>query len=139
MTKNAVKHGGCLCGAVRYDVTGPLRDVISCHCGQCQKSSGHYFAATATAPDNLHLTEDRGLKWYSSSDRADRGFCAECGSNLFWRRKDGSHVSILAGSFDGDTGLKTSRHIFVAAKKDYYDIADGLPQYDSYPETPDND
>ena len=134
MEKNAVKQGGCLCGAVRYEVDGPLRDIISCHCGQCQKSSGHYFAATAAAKENFHLTEDRGLKWYNSFEWGERGSCLECGSKLFWRLKDKSHLSILAGSLDGDTGLKTIRHIFVADKKDYYDIADGLPQYDTFPE-----
>lgn len=138
MTEKATRQGSCLCGAVRYNVTGSLRDVISCHCGQCQKSSGHYFAATAATLENFRLTEDRGLKWYRSSNWAERGFCVECGANLFWRRKDSDQVSILAGSFEGDTGLKTSRHIFVADKKDYYEITDGLPQYDSYPDDPDS-
>ncbi len=134
MQREQVKTGGCLCGAVRYEIDGPLRDIISCHCGQCQKTSGHYFAATATPKEHFHLTRDEGLKWYSSSGYAERGFCSECGSSLFWRMKDGSHQSILAGSLDGDTGLKTSHHIFVADKKDYYDIADVIPQYDTYPE-----
>ncbi|MZR31009.1 GFA family protein [Sneathiella litorea] len=134
MDKGTNKQGGCLCGAVRYEVHGPLRDIISCHCGQCQKSSGHYFAATAASLSNFRLTEERGLKWYTSSNRAERGFCIECGSNLFWRRTGGTHISILAGTLEGKTGLRTVRHIFVADKKDYYDITDGLPQYDSYPE-----
>lgn len=127
-------RGGCLCGAVSFEAKGPLREVISCHCGQCQKASGHYFAATACAAENLTLLEDRGLKWFVSSDWAERGFCQECGCNLFWRRKEGPSISILAGSLDGNTGLKTIRHIFVADKKDYYDITDGLPQFDTYPE-----
>ena len=98
------------------------------------KDSGHYFAATATPKENFHLVKDDGLKWYSSSDWGERGFCAECGSTLFWRLKDESHQSILAGSLDGETGLKTSHHIYVADKKDYYEITDGVPQYDTYPE-----
>jgi len=134
MEKAATKHGSCLCGAVTYEVSGPLRDIISCHCGQCQKSSGHYFAATSAAQDDFKLTEDRGLKWYNSSEWAERGFCQECGSSLFWRMKNGSHQSILAGSLDDSTDLKTTRHIFVADKKDYYEITDGLPQYDTFPE-----
>ncbi|MCR9212681.1 MAG: GFA family protein [Proteobacteria bacterium] len=127
-------RGSCLCGAVAFETEGPLRDVISCHCKQCQKSSGHYFAATACPSESLKLTEDRGLKWFISSDWAERGFCQECGSTLFWRRKNGDHISILAGTFDGDFDKKTTRHIFVADKKDYYDINDGLPQFDTYPE-----
>jgi len=130
-----MKHtGGCLCGAVTYEVTGPLRDVISCHCGQCQRTSGHHFAATAAANEHFSLTQDRGLKWFNSSDWAERGFCQECGCNMFWRMKEGDRTSIMAGSLDAqDTGLKTTHHLYVVDKKDYYDILDGTPQYDSYP------
>ena len=139
MNENSAIHSGsCLCGGVRYDVTGPLREVISCHCTQCQKSSGHYFAATAAALTDFHLREGRSLKWYRSSDWAERGFCADCGSNLFWRMKDRDAISILAGSLDGDTGLKTICHLFVADKKDYYEITDGLPQYEGYPKEMEN-
>lgn len=135
MTEKSTKlKGSCLCGAVTFEVEPPLREIISCHCTQCQKSSGHYFAATAASNDALHLTQDRGLKWFRSSDWAERGFCAECGANMFWRMPGRTMTSILAGSLEGDTGLKTVRHIFVADKKDYYDIADGLPQFDSFPE-----
>ena len=135
MEKNAVKTGGCLCGDVTYEVSGPLRDVVFCHCGQCQKSSGHHFAATGAAARDVTLTEDRGLKWYVSSDWAERGFCQKCGTNLFWRMKESDRIGILAGSLnDRETGLKASRHIFVADKKDYYDITDGLPQYDGIPD-----
>lgn len=122
--------GGCLCGAVRYAVRGPLRDVIACHCTQCRRSTGHYFAATAARRENFVLTEQRGLRWYQSSPAARRGFCAECGSNLFWDGKDYAHISITAGSLDGPTGLRLAKHIFVADKGDYYAIADGAPQAD---------
>ena len=52
--------GGCLCRAVRYEVHGPLRDIIACHCMQCRRTSGHFVAATATRPENLVITEDGG-------------------------------------------------------------------------------
>ncbi len=133
-TNEKTYQGSCLCGAVTFEAEGPLRDVISCHCKQCQKTSGHFFAATSCPSGKLKITEDRGLKWFVSSDWAERGFCQECGSTLFWRLKNGDSVSILAGAFDGDFDRKTIRHIFVADKKDYYDITDGLPQFDTYPE-----
>ncbi|PHQ70138.1 MAG: aldehyde-activating protein [Sneathiella sp.] len=127
--------GSCLCGAVAYEVSGALRDVIFCHCNQCQRSSGNYFAATAAANDHFKLTEDRGLKWYKSSDWAARGFCQECGANMFWRRKNADRISIMMGTLDAqDTGLKATRHLFVADKKDYYDILDGAAQFDTYPQ-----
>lgn len=131
--KKPAIQGGCLCGAVTFEVTPPLRDIISCHCTQCQKSSGHFFAATAASKTDLNVTESRGLKWYKSSDWAERGFCVECGANLFWQMPNRDTISVLAGSLNGDTGLKTTRHIFVADKKDYYEISDGLPQFDTYP------
>lgn len=134
MTENSITDGGCLCGDVRYQVTGPLRDIHACHCGQCQKTSGHYFAATAAANEDFKITRDHGLKWYKSSEQAERGFCARCGSSLFWRWHGRAEVSICAGSLDERvTALNTVSHIFVADKKDYYDLKDGLPQYDLYP------
>lgn len=124
-----VAKGGCLCGAVRYEARGPLRNVSYCHCGQCRRTSGHFVAATAVPTDRLELTKSTGLTWYRSSDTAERGFCARCGSSLFWRPRSGSHVSIMAGTLDGATGLAGYEHIFVAAKGDYYSIDDGLPQF----------
>ena len=122
--------GSCLCGAVRYEVHGPLRPVDYCHCTQCRKSSGHFVAATACHPEHLTLTREESLRWYRSSETAERGFCADCGSSLFWRPSHGRHVSIMAGTLDGPTGLRDTEHIFVADAGDYYRIADGLPQYD---------
>lgn len=130
MTNNddTIRTGSCLCGAVAYEVRGALRPVIGCHCNQCQKTSGHFVAATACPTDRLTFTEDRGLKWFRSSADARRGFCAECGGNLFYQRLDLDQVSIMTGTLDHPTGLAMSHHIFVAEKSDYYDLNDGLPQ-----------
>ncbi|MGI9235114.1 MAG: GFA family protein [Woeseiaceae bacterium] len=121
--------GSCLCGAVRYAVLGPLRPVIYCHCEQCRKTSGHFVAASACASDDLTLTEAGGLRWYDSSPEAQRGFCSDCGSSLFWRPVSGGHVSIMAGTIDVPTGIKAIAHIYVDSSSDYYGINDGLPQY----------
>jgi hypothetical protein len=129
MTDDAqLTGGGCLCGAVRYRVKGPLRDVVNCHCGQCRRTHGNFAAYTAAAGDDLVLIEQRGLKWFPSSDKARRGFCSECGSSLFWQRLGGDTISISAGTVDPPTGLKTIRHIFVADVGDFYEIADALEQ-----------
>ncbi|MFQ5785561.1 MAG: GFA family protein [Alphaproteobacteria bacterium] len=121
--------GGCLCGAVRYQVRGPLRNVVNCHCGQCRRSHGHYAAYSAVARGDLVLTEDRGLKWYASSDKARRGFCAECGASLFWEPTAGDHTAIAAGSLDRWDGLRTVAHIFTADAAPYYEIADDLERW----------
>ena len=118
--------GGCLCGAVTYTIDGPLRPVVNCHCKQCRKSSGHHVAATSGARDKIEITGE--VTWYKSSQTARRGFCAKCGSNLFWDG-GGENISIHAGTLDGATGLQTCGHIFVADKGDYYEITDDLPQF----------
>jgi hypothetical protein len=121
--------GSCLCGAVKYGISGTLRKVVYCHCAQCRKTSGHFVAATACDTDQLDITEDAGLAWYQSSDIAARGFCSRCGSSLFWRPEHGKYVAVMAGALDAPTGLKSREHIYVDDASDYYDIADGLPQF----------
>lgn len=119
--------GGCVCGAVRYHVKGPMRQVIVCHCRQCQRYSGSQVSASQAYMEDFELLEQRGLKWFQSSDFASRGFCQECGSNLFYKLDDADRVSIWAGSLDDISGLKVVEHIFVEEKGDYYDIDNNLP------------
>ncbi|MEM6895790.1 MAG: GFA family protein [Pseudomonadota bacterium] len=120
-----VAEGGCLCGAVRYTARGPLRPVVACHCHQCRKITGNFVTATSVARTGLEVSGD--VTWFVSSDKAKRGFCGICGSNLFWD-SGGPYVSIMAGTLDGDTGLKLAGHIYCSSKGDYYEITDGLPQ-----------
>jgi hypothetical protein len=126
MTEN--HEGSCLCGAVHYLAEGPLTGVVACHCTQCRKQTGHYFASTNVADDKLSITGQENLTWYSASADAKRGFCRICGSTLFWKHRKDPYTAVLAGSFDGKTGLKMKEHIFCADKGDYYEITDGLPQ-----------
>jgi hypothetical protein len=121
-------RGGCLCGGVRYEVRGPLREVMACHCSQCRRTSGHYAAMTSAASADLVLTRADTLAWYASSPAAERGFCRVCGSNLFWKPKAEERTSITAGTLDMPTGLKMNEHIFVADKADYYELDDDLPK-----------
>lgn len=127
---NFPHRGSCLCGEVAYEVDGPLRDVIGCHCQQCRKTTGHIMAATAAKLDDFTVTRDDGLKWYRSSDTAERGFCGTCGSTLFWRADGKDYVAITAGTLDTPTGIKVAGHIYCADKGDYYDILDGAYQED---------
>ena len=127
--KPSSHEGGCLCGAVRFETEGELRDVVACHCEQCRRTHGHYAAFTSVALSGFRLVESRGLRWYRSSETARRGFCAECGASLFWAPEGEARMSIAAGALSGRTGLKTARHVHVASAGDYYSIDDGLPQY----------
>ncbi len=127
--------GACLCGAVRYHVDGPLREVENCHCSRCRRAHGHFAAYTSAAANALILDEPRGLRWYVADGR-ERGFCAECGASLFWRRTGSEQTSIAAGTLDAPTGLRTASHIFTDSRGDYYEITDDLPRYQGSGEQP---
>lgn len=114
--------GGCLCGGVRYEVTGPLRDVVVCHCSRCLRSHGHAAAYSACARSDLALVRDGTLRWYEADGRA-RGFCSECGSSLFWSAAGRPTISIAAGTLEQPTGLRTVAHIYTRDHADYYEIA----------------
>ena len=114
--------GRCLCGAVRYEVAGPLRDVLVCHCDECRRWHGHVSAMAAAQKEDLLLVEERGLRWIESprSDAcARRGFCGECGSSLFWDAPARKTISISAGTLDSPTGLTIASHWYVSQASDY--------------------
>lgn len=125
----SLHQGGCECGAVRYQVRGPMRDVINCHCTQCRRIHGHFGAYTSVERAQLTLIIDTGLKWYRSSAIVRRGFCGKCGASLFWDNEQLATISITAGTLDAPTGLKTIAHIYTADTGDYYDIDDDLVKY----------
>lgn len=120
--------GGCLCGRVRYRINSPLRPVIACHCEQCRRTSGHFVAATRVSRSGFRIERDDGLRWYESSPGIHRGFCALCGSSLFWQPHDPDSIGIMAGSIDGPIGVRIVRHIHTATAGDYYTIDPDLPQ-----------
>jgi len=119
----SVKSGGCLCGGVRYQLKGPLRPVVACHCTQCRKASGHYVAATQCLRTDVEISGDT-LRWFKSSETAERGFCSRCGGNLFWRRFESEYISVWAGTIDGDTGLRMESQLYPESKGDYYALPD---------------
>lgn len=120
MTPNALHPGSCLCGGVQFEADGPLRDVVACHCRQCRKTSGHYWAATSVPHDHFRLTRADTLGWFRSSAHARRGFCRACGASLFWQPEGEARIAFAAGALDGATGLKTAEHIFTEDAGDYY-------------------
>ena len=120
--------GSCLCGAVSFEVTGALGEPDACHCSQCRKQSGHYWASTDVPREALALSGGDRISWFQSSEAVRRGFCSVCGSILLWDRAGRDKIAIAMGAFEAPTGVRLGKHIFVADKGDYYDIADGLPQ-----------
>lgn len=122
--------GGCMCGGVRYEVVGPLRGIIACHCEQCRRASGNFVTATACRRAAFKLLSSRTLKWYVAIPGFRRGFCGECGSCLFFEEVGGERMSISAGSLDAPQGLRTVAHIFTSEAGDYYDIDPSVPSYE---------
>jgi hypothetical protein len=115
-----IHPGSCHCGAVRFEAEPPLREVIACHCGQCRRTSGHYWAATSVPLSRFRFVRDGGLAWFRSSATARRGFCRSCGASLFWASDGEDRISIAAGALDGATGLRLAAHWHGEDAGDYY-------------------
>lgn len=120
--------GSCLCGAVTFEVEGELKAPDACHCSIGRKVSGHYFVSTDMPRSSLRINGEGKLTWYRSSEKVRRGFCSVCGSPLFFDPVHRDWIAVAMGAFGEPTGTHLEKHIFVADKGDYYDIADGLPQ-----------
>ncbi|WP_438959400.1 GFA family protein [Nereida sp.] len=119
-------RGSCLCGGCSFEVTEPVTRMAACHCTQCRKQSGHYWAAGQVSDTGISITG--AVSWFASSQTAQRGFCPTCGSVLFWKLAGEPSVSFSLGAIDGPTQGQLDEHIHVGAKGDYYTIADDLPQ-----------
>lgn len=122
-------RGQCLCGAVRFEVSGDLMPPAACHCAMCRRWHGALGVYTSAATEKVVLSGQEHVQWYQSGTDTERGFCRTCGSKLFWRRMAGNDLDMVMGSLEAPTGLTVNKHIWVAFKGDYYDIEDGLPQY----------
>ncbi len=127
-------RGACLCGAVAFAVDPPLRDVVACHCGQCRKQSGHFWAASSAPLSQFRLTETRGLRWFRASPAASRGFCGDCGALMFWKPEGEDRISFSAGALEGPTGLRVAESWHHADAGDYYDPSGGPPPEPARPD-----
>jgi hypothetical protein len=129
MASTSIRTGGCLCGAVRFEVSIPDTTFNICHCAMCRKWCGGPFQAVHSEGDAT-FTEDSGLTWYRSSDWGERGFCAKCGTSLFWRFADKAHpfLGLAVEALDDADDLTLDRHIFIDAKPARYDFKDDRPR-----------
>ena len=127
--------GQCLCGAVRFTLRGRPREVIACHCHRCRRFTGHHMAATSTDLSDLDLEDPDGrLTWFWPVAESGYGFCAACGSSLFWRSPaHPGRWSVCAGTLDPPTGLTTSSAWWVSEASDYQPRPD-LPEYATEPD-----
>lgn len=95
---------------------------LACHCSQCRRNSGHFWATSSVPHSQFHLITSDGLAWYRSSDTAARGFCSFCGSSLFWQHDGQPRIAFALGALDGPTGLTLSDHWHLEDAADYYII-----------------
>jgi hypothetical protein len=129
-------RGSCLCGGVRYEITGALTGALNCHCSMCRKAHGAAFRSRARvrAADFSWVQGEDLVTYYESSPGTHRGFCRVCGTPLLSRfDQDPTQYGLPLGALDDDPGVKPGLHVFVASKAPWFEITDQLPQCDSLP------
>jgi hypothetical protein len=113
--------GQCLCGAVTFTARDVAHQVGVCHCGQCRRvASGPYFAVRV---GSVSIEGEENLGRYRSSGWAERGFCKQCGSNLFYRMIEEDRHMMAAGSFDDQSRFELAHQVFIDEKPGFYAFA----------------
>lgn len=119
--KQGPMTGHCMCGAVGFTAQGVETGHHACHCKMCQRwSGGPLFAAEV---DEIVFTGEQYIQTYASSEWAERGFCARCGSGLFYRLKSSGMTMVTVGLFDDPSPFKLTGEIFVDHKPDGFSFA----------------
>ncbi|MFW1676926.1 GFA family protein [Pontibacter sp. JAM-7] len=119
MSSTITASGNCLCGAVTVEAASMSTDIASCHCNICRKWGGGPLMAVDCATEVTIKGQD-SIKVFATSDWAERGFCAKCGTHLFFRLKESGQYIIPVGLFDQQAPLHFGLQIFVDEKPDYY-------------------
>jgi hypothetical protein len=130
--------GGCLCGAIRYEVRAKPTYVGHCHCDRCRRFSGAAFVTGATFPADAVEWTTQKPTLYPSSPGVDRGFCPTCGSSLTFQRP--GRIFLLIGSLDRpeDIDMREPRefeasHTFFPERIPWVHVEDDLPRFDRFP------
>ena len=113
--------GACMCGAVKLRVRTGATEARECHCTQCRRQSGHVLAFLTVPWDAVDWQGAPAI--YRHTEKADRGFCAGCGSYLYWRERSSDMVDLSAEMFDAPTWLHLGPPSFTGNKGDYYDVS----------------
>lgn len=129
-------HGKCLCEAVEYSIEGKLGPVYNCHCSKCRR----WHAAAFRTRASINKTQFKWLKGhdnlsaYKSSDYVTKFFCKTCGSPLISTYDNKPDIlGIPLGGIEGIGDIEIAAHIFVGSKASWYEIADTIQQYDTWP------
>ncbi len=126
--------GSCLCGAVRYEITGAFEFMGNCHCSMCRKSHGAAFATWGIVNQHQFMwtSGEEFVQGYESSTGNQRCFCRKCGSPLVSMHA-GKVGEVVVGTLDSDPGTRPREHIFVGSKAPWLEITDALPQFEEWP------
>jgi hypothetical protein len=125
------RSGGCLCGALRYRITGAPIDAGYCHCRLCQRSTGAPVLAWATLPIASFAWERGAPRSYASSERGIRDFCARCGTQILFRRPGAPPtLDVNLASLDDPAAIAPEYHIWTQSRVRWLLLADALPRYD---------
>jgi len=128
--------GGCLCGAVRFEIAGTLGPIIYCHCSMCRRATGSAFATNASVLASAFriVAGASSITEYESSAGSVRAFCARCGSPLYGRMEAYPFLRrVRLGTLDGDPGGRSVANIWVGSKAEWFTIADGLEPFEAEP------
>ena len=129
MTANPIE-GGCLCGAVRYRITGSIDSVGHCHCSMCRRGSGGTVVTWATVPlENLSVTRGEPAV-YKSSDHGERRFCPNCGTQIvFWTTRFPEEIDITVATLDHPEDFPPDRHIWTRDRLPWLHLDEHLPEH----------
>ncbi|MDR9783956.1 GFA family protein [Rhizobium redzepovicii] len=130
--------GGCQCGAVRFRVSGELKDSSICHCRMCQKAFGAYYAPLVSVRGADFAWTRGERKKFRSSNFVERGFCGDCGTPLFYDIPGTDFINITLGSLDDPDVVKPVMQSNTGRKMSWFHALDGLP-LEPEPETPDRE
>lgn len=115
--------GACHCGAIEVEVPDDAFGVVACHCGDCQKLHGNFFAMLAVDRASLAIVDARqNLRVYESSPKAKRTFCGACGSRIAKDPNGSPKVLVSIGLFDRTTPRRVEKNVYVESKPDWYDV-----------------
>ncbi len=115
-------RGSCLCGDVKVSANDIVKKIDACHCAMCRKWGGGPYMAVESHGD-IQFEGESNISVFASSDWAERGFCKNCGTHLFYRLKDKSYYGLPSGLFDDLTELEFTHQIFIEQKPAFYDFA----------------
>jgi hypothetical protein len=126
----ACYSGGCLCGAVRYQVAGAVSNLCYCHCDTCRRAAGAVMVPWGTFARGSFRVTRGSLAEFRSSPRVTRGFCARCGTSLTYHNEArAAEIDVTLASLDQAAQFAPQMHVWVADKLPWVAIGDTAPQY----------